>query len=418
MQDSVHNLIRQQIDQAVNQAIIKNHAYLDDEQLSREGQFAVLTEIFNTNVRNEEIREIIRHFSPMFQDGHPVHLSLLGKTGTGKTITMLYLLHELQKLARERQVPFRQFHLDLCCPAPCFRALNNLACLMGASKYYKRGISLDDLMSAMELRLRGVRGYLVVFIDEADNVRTDADSFYKFLVKRLPQRIEGKLILVFASNRLGWADNLDPRIKSCLKMQELIFNPYDADSLTKILQIRVNKALRPHTVNEGVVAKIAAYSSRNHGDARKAVDLLTRAAHLAEKRGSRITLDCVDLANNEIERDKYIAMIRTSPKHLQAALYATLMGRQRRTKAIHTGDAYLLYEQFCRTGGLLPLTQRAFTDLLNELDMYGFIRARTVSRGRYGRSKEIIVSVSPSIGDQIEKLILQNFDLAGGVSAA
>lgn len=410
VQSPIQAQIREQIDMATRNPIIVNPAYLDDEQLSRENQFAVLTEIFNANVRNREIREIVNHFAPVFQGGHPNHLSALGKTGTGKTITLLYLLQEFRQLCTDRGIPFQQFHLDLCCPVPCFRALNTLACNMGASRNYKRGISLDELMNSIERQLGALDGYVVIFVDEADNVRTDTDTFFKFLVKRLPQRIDAKLILLFASNRLNWADNLDPRIKSCLKMRELIFEPYNADSLQKILQIRVDKALRVDLVDEGVIAKIAAHCSRNHGDARKAVDLLSRSARLASENGQHITLDIVDQASNEIERDKYLAMVKTCPKQLQAALYATLAGKVK-GRALHTGDAYLCYTDFCREVGQQVLTQRAFTDLVSELDMYGFLRARTVSRGRYGRTKEIYVSLPAAIIEQMRRLILTNFDL-------
>jgi cell division control protein 6 len=414
MQNSIQTQIREQIDIAFRNAIIVSPAYLDDEQLPREGQFAVLTEIFNTNVRNNEIREVCSHFAPIFQDGHPIHLSVLGKTGTGKTITLLYLLHEFEQLCAEKGIPFQQYHLDLCCPAPCFRALNTLACHMGASKFYKRGISLEDLMLSIENHLRKMSGYVTIFVDEADNIRTDPNTFFTFLVKRLPHNVNVKVILLFASNRLNWSENLDPRIKSCLKMRELIFEPYDAPSLQKILSIRVEKALRPDSVEDGVIEKIAALSSRNHGDARKAVDLLTRSAYLSEKKGQRITHETVDAASEEIERDKYLAMVRTSPKHLQAALYSALTGKQK-GRALRTGDAYLLYDNFCRKAGLTPLTQRAFTDLLSELDMYGFIRASTVSLGRYGRTKDIFISISPTILEQMKRLILSNFDLSNEV---
>lgn len=306
-----------------------------------------------------------------------------------------------------------RLHLDLCCQTPCFRALNNLACLLQASRHYKKGISLEELMARIEMALTSVKGYLVIFVDEADNVRTDSDNFYKFLVKRLPQRIKAKLILIFTSNRLAWMDNLDPRVKSALKVRDIMFNPYNANDLQTILDLRVKRALRKRMIKEGVVQKIAAYASRQHGDARKAVDLLTRSVYLAERLDKPVTLDIVDRANEEIERDKYVAMIRTSPKHLQATLYAALIGKPR-NKCLHTGDAYMVYEQFCENVGMPALTQRAFTDLLSELDMYGFIRARTVSKGRYGRSKEINVSLAPDIMDAILKVIRSNFDIVAG----
>jgi len=214
METDIQERIRAEIEHAAENSIIINQEYLDDEQLTRERQFEVLTEIFNMNVRDEEIRAISNHFSPVFRNGHPIHLSVLGKTGTGKTISLLWFLAQIQKLCEERGISFRQAHLDLCCPAPCFRALNTLACMLGASKHYKKGISLEELMARIELSLKTSKGYVVIFVDEADNVRTDFNTFYQFLIKRLPQRISARLVLIFVSNRLNWTDNLDPRVKS------------------------------------------------------------------------------------------------------------------------------------------------------------------------------------------------------------
>lgn len=417
MQNSIQERIWAEIEEAAENSIVINQEYLDDEQLTRQRQFEVLTEIFNMNIRSQEIRTISNHFSPIFRQGHPNHLSIWGKTGTGKTITISWFMAQVESLCNERGIPFRQVHLDLCCPVPCFRALNTLACLMDASKVYKRGVSLEELMVRIERKLAPLEGYLVIFVDEADNVRTDFNSFYQFLVKRLPQRISARLILVFASNRLNWIESLDPRVKSCLKLREMIFQPYDADSLRKILNIRVSKAMREDRIENGVIAKIAAMASQQHGDARKAVNLLRRSADLAEEERQSISLDIVSRAHEEIERDKYVDMIRESPKQLQAALYAALTGKVK-GRSLQTGDAYLVYERFCGEAGLRPVTQRAFSDLICELDMYGLLRAKTVSRGRYGRSKDIRVALPPKIHKELLRVIRSNFDISYGVTAA
>lgn len=414
MESNIQQRIWAEIEQATENSVVVNQDYLDDEQLTRQRQFEVLTEIFNMNIRTQEIRTISNHFSPVFRSGHPNHLGLGGKTGTGKTITILWFLSQVAQLCKERDIPFRQVHLDFCCPVPCFRALNTLACLLDASKAYRKGISLEELMVRIERKLATYKGYIAIFVDEADNVRTDFNTFYQFLIKRLPQRISARLILVFASNRLNWLENLDPRVKSCLKLREMIFQPYDAESLRRILDIRVQKAMRSDRIETGVISKIAALASQQHGDARKAVNLLRRSAELAEEERQPITLDVVDRAHEEIERDKYVDMIRGSPKQLQAALYAALTGKPKR-RVLHTGDAYLVYERFCNEAGLKPVTQRAFSDLLCELDMYGYLRARTVSRGRYGRSKDIHVSLAPKIHNRLLHVIRNNFDLDVGV---
>jgi cell division control protein 6 len=393
-------------------AIIVNRRYLDDEQLIRAEQQAVLEEIFNANVRDREIDEITAHFTPVLRNDHPMHLAIWGKTGTGKTLTMVYFLNLLAELCQKHSIPYRFVQLDLSTPRPCFRALNDLACLMNASKCYKRGISLEELMDRIEARLADYRGYLILFIDEVDNVRRDRDAFLAFLVRRLPQRIPAKLILVFASNRLDWTDQLDPRVKSFLKLNELIFKPYDALDLQRILAIRVEKALRRESVLPGVIEKIAGLSSRRHGDARRAVVLLARSASLAEKAGTPITLETVDQAAEEIEQDRYVTMIQTAPAHLQATLAAVIeANRENGGGAVSTGEAYEAYRHFCGRAKIQSLAGRAFGDLISELDMYSFLHARVESKGRYGRSRDIVLKMSEDVIAKIEDVVLRNFGL-------
>jgi len=403
--------IEKQIQSLLQNTIITDRRYLDDEQLERGEQFQVLDEIFALDVRDAEIQELSSHFAPMFRGGHPVHLSLYGKTGTGKTVTMLYYLNMLQAICQKKKIDMMYIHLDLSTPKPCFRVLNDLACYLDASKRYKKGISLDELMGKIEEKMEGYRGYFIIFVDEIDHVRRDLDSFLKFLVKRLPQTVTLKLVLVFSSNRLNWQDNIAPRIKSFLKINEVFFKPYNAVDLQQILSLRIRKALNQQMIEEGVLEKIAAVSSRTHGDARKAVELLSKSALIAEKEGTKVTMELVDRALDDIEKDKYVAMIKSSPKQLQAVLYAIIALTARVTKPVYTGDVYAGYQLFCTKINLRALTQRAFSDLVSELDMYGFIQARVFSHGRYGRTKEITINLPKDISDRLKQVILMEFDL-------
>ena len=409
---SVRTKIVSQIQHMLDHAVIRDRRFLDDEQLIRAEQLAVLETVFNANVRDAEIKELSSHFAPVLRADHPCHLAVWGKTGTGKTLTMTYFLNLLVEMCRARKIPIRHEHLDLSTPRPCFRALNDLACLLNASKRYRKGISLEELMLRIEASLAEYRGYLVLFIDEIDNIRRDKDTFMTFLVRRLPQKIPAKLILVFASNRLDWPENLDPRVKSFLKVNELVFKPYDALDLQRILAIRVQKALHPGTIQHGVIEKVAGLASRDHGGARQAVALLAKSAYLAEKAGSKVTLELVDEASCQIEQDKYLTLIRTAPPQLQAALAAVLQAeKQNSGRALATGEAYDSYLDFCRKTGLRALTARAFGDLLTELDMYSFLRSRVLSRGRYGRTREIVLDLPEDVLEKIRSIIRVNFDL-------
>ena len=57
---TVRSKIASRIQHMVGNAIIKDRRFLDDEQLIRSEQLAVLEEIFNANVRDTEIQELMR----------------------------------------------------------------------------------------------------------------------------------------------------------------------------------------------------------------------------------------------------------------------------------------------------------------------------------------------------------------------
>lgn len=410
----VRTKILSQIQHMVGCAIIRDRRFLDDEQLIRSEQLAVLEKIFNANVRDTEIRELSSHFAGILRGDHPCHLAIWGKTGTGKTLTLTYFLNLLSEMCLAKKIPLRHVHLDLSNPRPCFRALNDLACLLNASKRYQKGISLEEMMIRIESKLADYQGYFVLFVDEVDNIRRDKDNFMTFLVRRLPQRIPAKLILVLVSNRLDWPDHLDPRVKSFLKLNELIFKPYDALDLQRILRIRVEKALQPRAVEPGVIEKIAAMASRNHGDARRAVALLAKGAYLAEKAGTKITLSLVDEAATELDQDRYLTLLRSAPPQLQAAMSGIIESTRRaKGKTIGTGEAYDAYKAFCQKANLRPLSGRAFGDLISELDIYSLVRSRVLSRGRYGRTREIVLDLPHELIEKIHSGILLNFEIGG-----
>jgi cell division control protein 6 len=175
----------------------------------------------------------------------------------------------------------------------------------------------------------------------------------------------------------------------------------------------VEKALHRKAVEPGVIEKIAAMASRDHGDARKAVALLAKSAYLAEKAGSKITLTLVDKAAAELDQDRYTTLLRSAPKQFQAAMAAVIAATKHSNGPIGTGEAYDAYKTFCNKAKLRPLTGRAFGDLISELDIYSLLRSRVLSRGRYGRTREIILDLSSELIEKIYSRILLNFEICG-----
>jgi cell division control protein 6 len=186
-------------------------------------------------------------------------------------------------------------------------------------------------------------------------------------------------------------DNLDPRVRSSLSEEELVFPPYNALQIQDILRQRAKIAFREECLEPGALEKCAAYSAREHGDARRALELLRVAGEIAEREGEvKILLRHIDEAEEKIERDRLVDIVKTQPKQSQCILYSIIMLSLKKKGNIFTGEIYDFYKTICEKIGLRPLTQRRISDVIAELDMFGVINAKIISKGRYGRTRELV----------------------------
>jgi cell division control protein 6 len=196
------------------------------------------------------------------------------------------------------------------------------------------------------------------------------------------------------SNDLKFTDFLDPRVKSSLGEEEIVFPPYDANQLRDILQHRAEVAFKPDALTEDVIPLCAAFAAQEHGDARRALDLLRTAGELAERsQADRVEESDVRQAQDKIELDRVVEVVRTLPTQSKIVLFSITLLEKHGVDAINTGEVFNIYKRLCEAIDADVLTQRRVTDLISELDMLGIVNAVVVSKGRYGRTKEISLSV-------------------------
>jgi len=237
-----------------------------------------------------------------------------------------------------------------------------------------------------------------------------SDNFL-YSLTRLNQELKNSQISIIGiSNDVTFLENIDPRVRSSLGEEEFIFPPYNAIQLQDILNERCKLAFKEGVLSEGVVAKCAAYAAREHGDARRALDLLRVAAELCERDGKKkIGEEYIDIANSKIEKDKVLDIIETYPKQHKLVLYSILKLNNKKNKGkiekYYTGDVYNLYQDICIQTKTDSLTQRRVSDILADLDMMGIINAKIISKGRYGRTREIKLAVPQNLLEKIEKTI-------------
>jgi cell division control protein 6 len=174
----------------------------------------------------------------------------------------------------------------------------------------------------------------------------------------------------------------------------MVFPPYNAEQLKDILSQRASLAFDQGVLEGSVIPLCAALAAQEHGDARRALDLLRVAAEIAERNHLPVINETdVTKAKNKIELDCVSEAIRTLPVQSKLVLMGVLLNNERGDGKLTTGDLYETYKELCQCTSMAILTQRRITDLISELDMLGIIHARVKSFGRGGRTKEIEPSV-------------------------
>jgi cell division control protein 6 len=349
--------------------------------------------------REKEINNLASILVPALRDETPSNVFIYGKTGTGKTAVVKFVGKELLKKGGETGKKVNFIYINCEVVDTQYRLLQNIANhFIGdwSERIPFTGWPTDEVFAKLKQMIEKQGGVTVIILDEVDKLKGD-EALYN--LSRINSDLKGaRVSIVGISNDLKFTEFLDPRVKSSLGEENMIFPPYDAGDLTDILNQRIEIALRKQAIEGEVVPLCSALAAQEHGDARRALDLLRMSAELAERSKSpRITKKHVRLAQNKIEIDRITEVVRTLPTQSKLLLLAILLQERHNIKtgttgAITTGEVYEIYKDLCKKTRTDILTQRRVTDLISELDMLGVVTARVISKGRYGRTRDIKMS--------------------------
>jgi archaeal cell division control protein 6 len=345
--------------------------------------------------RDEEIKALAQVLSTIFKGARPSNLLLFGKPGTGKTAAARSVVDRLAKIATDLKTDVTVLFVNAkIAGGSAYKVLFEIAEELGINKGQEKqvhftGLSMGEATDRVLHFIQRKKLNLVLVIDEIDSLveRSGDDILYNFT--RANQRMKGGFItLIGISNSLTFKDKLDPRVRSSLSEEEIVFNPYTVGQLRQILQERAKLAFNEGSISDAAVNLCAAIAGREHGDARKAIDLLRVAAELAEREGIiKVDEKHVRASEDSIERDAPFVALKNSPVHHKLVIIAII-------KSINgtTGKVYDIYLSLCKLAEQTPLTQRRLTQIINELDLLGLVSTDIVNQGRYGRSQKIKVA--------------------------
>lgn len=369
--------------------------------------------------RDKQIKAIALILASILRGERPSNLFVYGKTGTGKTLSVQYIQNELVKKAEELSVGVEFIYLNCKLKKVAdteYRILAALIRQMGGN-IPSTGLPTDQVWNKF-IELVDKEKKLFVFIfDEIDQIIKKTNDNFLYSFTRLNQELSNAQIsLIGISNEVTFLENIDPRVRSSLGEEEFIFHPYNAIQLQDILNERYKESFKENTVSSGVIAKCAAYAAREHGDARRALDLLRIAGELSERDGkNKVNEEYIDLANLKIERDKILDIIEGEPKQFQLVLYSIIQLTKKVKKGdlnkFYTGDVFNYYQEICNQVKTNILTQRRISDILAEIDMLGLINAKIISKGRHGRTREIKLSIPSNLFDKVEIILINSLNI-------
>jgi cell division control protein 6 len=352
--------------------------------------------------RERKAKELVR-FLLGYKQGHVVpFVSVYGRSGSGKSTIVKFVCENLDDDISYAFVNLRKARTVFGCANLILTELNrpSLKSAQGINTAIEEiGIGIEQRLSK---KRKNIHRFFILVLDEFDVLLYDkrgkpSDFIYKLLLLEEKLREKGNLMCIIAiSNNVMSDYEIDDRVRSRIGASEVFFEPYTTQLVLSILKDRAVKAFSEPLDSE-ILSYCADKSSQEHGDARRAIDLLRVAAEIAGKKAQKITTTHVDRAIEKLQKDRVSTTLSSASYHLKLAALALARISYLTEEPWHFTST--LYNQYChiQSEDDKPLTYRRFSELLTELENMGLVISRTSSRGRQGYGSEYKLLVPPEV---------------------
>ena len=350
--------------------------------------------------RDNELAKVTQALLPILKKSRPSNLLVYGKPGTGKTLVVKTILSKIQKRVEKSDFPIKLVYTNAKDETTLYGLLVSFGRQLGLKTQKElptTGLSISGVFNRLLDVIQKNSTNAVFVIDEIDYLaelisKTGKDILYN--LTRANERLKtGSLTLIGISNDLTFKERLDPRVLSSLSEEEIVFTNYTMEQIKEILLDRIKTAFIQGTVETAAINLCAAMAGQEHGDARRAIDLLRVAGELAEREQSEtVKEDHIRRASQKMEEDKETTALNSYPLHEKLLIIAVM-----RAKGSSTGEIYQTYKGLCKTIRQKEITQRRVTQILGDIELSGLITGKIIHQGMHGRTKKYNLTIQPDV---------------------
>jgi len=360
--------------------------YVPRELLHRDEEFRFLTGLF---------RFILDAPYEMSQ-----RAVIVGDVGSGKTVMAQRFGLNLMEEARKRSVKAQYIHVNCREVRGSLFMVIQRALRVFRPTFPDRGYSANELLDTMMRVLDEEEQQLILCLDEVDALieKEGGDALYN-LTRVQEERIEGarRLSIICICKNPEVFKELDRSTLSTLQRNVIRMSQYTNMQLSDILTSRSELAFKPGAVSPEIIDFVGELASREHGDARYAIDLLWRSGKYSDTAyANEVLPEHVRKAAATLFPVLRPEEIRRLSRHEQLVLLG-IARHFRHSNEPHatTGEVELSYQVACEEYGEKPRGHTQFWKYLNTLSGLDAVTTK-LHASEKGRTQQVSLDKIPS----------------------
>jgi len=345
--------------------------------------------------REEQMRRLEMLFRPMVTDGVPCSAFLIGSVGTGKTVTAKRFCEDLLKYyagnSKLMDHIFINCRIRNTAHGVILQMIRNFD-----TGFPDRGFSADEMLRSLKRHVESRSRPLVLVLDEVDVLLKNSNSDLIYQLSRFTEEMQGgSSISMIMISQEPVSEMLDSASISSFKRANTIkFDKYTKNELKDIILARADEALMSGVVDLDV-ADLLADIGKVYGDARLVIEMLEKAAAIAEEgENGRLTADDVRSANAMIYSNVSENKLATLDSKRKVALLAIARAMK--------GDPYIsitraekTYAVVCEEYGQSPRKHTQFWTYVQDMEKINLLDTMVKSETDGGRVTYISIPDIP-----------------------